>query len=383
MNASPRCSERLRRLGRGLLLAALSALLPLAAEAHKASDSYLTLGRETGGTAALRWDIALRDLELPLGLDADGDGLLRWGEVRRRLPEIEAHAVRHLQLNAGACRVELRSQGLEQRLDGNYLALAGHYRCPEGELHTIDYRLLGAIDPTHRGLLRWTPAAGAPVSLSLDPKGGPLRLVRSGTPAAQGFFRDGVRHILIGYDHLLFLLCLLLPAVMRRGPAGWQPVECLRTALWPVLKTVSLFTVAHSITLALATLGVVRLPGAFVEAAIAASIVLVALHNLRPLWRGGEGWLAFGFGLVHGFGFAGVLAELELPSAGFALALLQFNLGVEAGQLAVVGAAGSLFYLLRRQRAPLARLMPAASLVAMAVAGTWFCERVFDLRLIS
>ena len=145
-----------------------------------------------------------------------------------------------------------------------------------------------------------------------------------------------MRHILSGYDHVLFLLCLLLPAVMRRTPAGWQPVERLAQAVWPVVGIVTAFTVAHSITLALAALKLVSLPSAFIEPAIAVTIVLAALDNVRPMFPVRRVVVTFFFGLIHGFGFAGVLAELDLPRADFAWALLQFNLGLEAGQLVIV-----------------------------------------------
>ena len=148
-----------------------------------------------------------------------------------------------------------------------------------------------------------------------------------------------------------------------------------------MLVTVSLFTLAHSITLALATLGLVRLPPAWVEAAIAASIVLAAGLALRGQGQRREAWLAFAFGLVHGFGFANVLVGLELPAGAFALALAGFNLGVEAGQLLVVGLALGVFFALpgRGRLAP--RLMPVGALAAMGLGGVWLVERLMAAGL--
>jgi hypothetical protein len=114
---------------------------------------------------------------------------------------------------------------------------------------------------------------------------------------------------------------------MRRVPPIWQPVERLGQAVWPVVGIVSAFTVAHSITLGLAALKLVSLTPAFIEPAIAATIVLAALDNLLPIFPVRRVVVTFFFGLIHGFGFAGVLAELNLPRADFAWALLQFNLG--------------------------------------------------------
>jgi hydrogenase/urease accessory protein HupE len=157
-------------------------------------------------------------------------------------------------------------------------------------------------------------------------------------PLASGYFRLGVEHILFGIDHLLFVLALVL---IVRGVGS-------------LLKTITAFTVAHSITLALATLGVVHVPSAPVEATIALSIVFVASEIVRS-WRGQGGltesapWLVAGtFGLLHGFGFAGALSQIGLPANDIPLALLFFNLGVEAGQLAFVTVVLGAIALVRR-----------------------------------
>ena len=382
MSALPPCSEpaRIARLC-WLLLFVLAASMPSPALAHKASDSYLFVETGDDGAGTLRWDIALRDLDQALGLDRHGDRLLRWGEVRERLPTIIDYASARLLLNGGACTYRLAPLGIETRIDGAYLALAAELAC-KGGLRAIDYRLLAELDPTHRGLLRLDAGSAAPLSRSLDPNAGRQVLQASGAPVG-GFFADGLHHILIGYDHMLFLLCLLLPAVLRRTPQGWTLVDARGRALWPLAKTITLFTIAHSLTLALATLDIVRLPPRLVETGIAASIVLVAVHNLRPLWRRGEAPLVFAFGLIHGMGFANVLAEMSLPPGELTLALLNFNLGVEAGQLLAVGTAAALIFALRARAGLVQRLMPACSMLAIAIGGLWLIERSFDLRLIS
>ena len=150
------------------------------------------------------------------------------------------------------------------------------------------------------------------------------------------YVREGVWHIWIGYDHILFLLSLLLPAVLVRRDNGWHAVRNFRPACNSVLKIVTVFTLAHSITLWLAVMGYVTLPSRLVEATIALSIVITALNNLYPVLPF-PGWaIAFVFGLVHGFGFANVLLDLGLSNATLAVALLGFNVGVELGQIAIV-----------------------------------------------
>ena len=147
-----------------------------------------------------------------------------------------------------------------------------------------------------------------------------------------------------------------------------------------MLRIVTAFTVAHSITLTLATLEVVSLPSRWVEATIAASVVLAALNNLRPVFRGRRWTMAFGFGLVHGFGFASVLADLGLPRDALALALVGFNLGVEAGQLAIVAAFLPLAFALRRSVFYRRVVLWGGSLAIAAIAAAWFVERAFDLE---
>jgi len=182
---------------------------------------------------------------------------------------------------------------------------------------------------------------------------------------------------------VLFLLCLLLPAVMRRQGGHWQPVGRLGQAIWPVAGIVTAFTVAHSITLALAAMKLVSLPSWFIEPAIAVTIVLAALDNVRPVFPVRRVVVAFCFGLIHGFGFASVLAELNLPTADFAWALLQFNLGLEVGQLMIVVVATAVLFVLRHWPRYRAVVIRGGSFAAMAIAAIWFVERVADLKLLA
>jgi hypothetical protein len=160
-------------------------------------------------------------------------------------------------------------------------------------------------------------------------------------------------------------------------------VQRLGQALLPIVGIVSGFTLAHSITLALAATGRVSLPSSFIEPAIAATIVVAAIDNLRPIFPGRRGVMTFCFGLVHGFGFAGALAELELPAGAFAWALLRFNLGIELGQLAIVLVATSLLYALRRREAYPRWAIGGGSIVAIALGAAWFVERTTGVVLLA
>jgi hypothetical protein len=281
-------------------------------------------------------------------------------------------------VQVAGCDFGTATPALARRVDGAYAALTLAGACRGAAAPAIRYTVLDDVDPTHRGIARVAVGDAAPLARVLDPTH-PQTL--GAAAAAASFFAEGVRHILTGYDHLLFLLCLLLPSVLRRTPAGWRPVEQLGEAVWPVLGIVTAFTLAHSITLALAALKLASLPPSFIEPAIAGTIVLAAFDNVRPIFRGPRALVTFAFGLIHGFGFAGVLAELDLPAARFAWALLQFNLGLESGQVAVVAAATGALFLLRERVRYAAWMLRGGSLVAMAIGLAWFIQRTTDLAL--
>ena len=358
--------------------------------AHKPSDSYLTIEVKAAAIDG-RWDIALRDLDFALQLDADGNGELTWGEVRARHADIAAYAAPRLRVTADEqpCTIEVGAQQIDEHTDGMYSVLPLALRCELASPArlTLEYTLFADLDPQHRGLLNLA-ARGAARSAVLGPHE-PRQTFELGQISRwrqfADYVREGVWHIWIGLDHILFLLSLLLPAVLtwQATQRSWQAVPRFREAFVDVLKVVTAFTLAHSITLSLAALGVIELPSRLVESVIAASIIVAALNNIRPfvirrLWL-----VAFGFGLVHGFGFASVLADLGLPRDALVLALVGFNVGVELGQLAIVVAFLPLAWALRRS--PLYRrgVMVGGSLLIAALAALWLVERAFGLQLLT
>jgi HupE / UreJ protein len=389
-NANPSNPARPRKLGFafGSPPAYLWLVLLLASScwAHKPSDSYLTLRGDADGVA-VRWDIALRDLDYVLQLDRDGNGELTWGEVRQRSADIGKLAQERLALSSQGNACPLQPTGplmLDRHSDGTYAVLSLHARCAQlaGSLE-VRYSLLFDVDPSHRGLVQWTPA-GASQSQALvfaaDSARQELELTApSAWETLRQYVVEGIWHIWIGFDHILFLLALLLPAVLVRSEGRWTPTSSLGRAGLEVLKVVTAFTLAHSITLSLAVLGLVSLPSRLVESVIAASVVLAALNNLRGTVDRRRWVMAFVFGLVHGFGFASVLADLGLPQGALALALVGFNVGVELGQLAIVAAFLPLAYALRSTGFYRVGVLRFGSLAVALLAGWWFVERALDL----
>ena len=382
----------------------MSAMLvhALPASAHKASDSFLAL-QTKGAKISGQWDIALRDLDLVLELDRDGDNVISWGEVRTRQADIDAYARAGLELKTeqSVCPWEVTDHLIDNHTDGAYVVLKLAAVCPSAVAAlTVNYKLLFEVDAQHRGLLKLEtlPAEGAAHTMSavfpVENATQTFNVSANGeTPilakAAQlgTYVADGIKHIAIGFDHILFLVALLLPAVLvrtkddRTGVTRWMPVADMHTAFITVLKIVTAFTIAHSTTLSLAALDVVRLPSRLVESLIAVSVLATALDNLWPFLPRKRWLVAFSFGLIHGFGFASVLADLNLPNSSLLLSLLGFNIGVEVGQLALVAILIPLAYFTRTTRAYPRVALQAGSVAIAAVSLGWLLERSLNLQL--
>lgn len=355
--------------------------------AHKPSDSYLSAAVH-GRSIDVQWDIALRDLDNAIGLDANGDGAITWGELKAKHQEISAYVLARLAVrgDGSVCPVQIRDQLVDDHTDGGYSVLRAIVTCPN-TIHRLgmEYRLFFDLDPQHRGLLRLDAGAAGTHTAIFSREAAvqefDLGVAASRWSALLDYVREGVWHIWLGYDHILFLLSLLLPAVLNRHAGHWQPVKTFNTAFVDTAKIVTAFTLAHSLTLSLAALGYIALPSRLVESAIAASVVLAALNNLQPLVHGKRWLVAFGFGLVHGLGFANVLADLGLPQGLLVVGLLGFNLGVEVGQLAIVAVVLPCAYYARRADAYRRVVLHAGSAAIAVIASVWLAERSLNLKL--
>ena len=375
----------------GALFASTNAL------AHKPSDSYLTMSVPTGGSdVAVRWDIALRDLDYVLQLDRDNDGALTWGEVRSRGDDITKYATANLVLSSKDKPCVLTTTApmqLDKHSDGTYVVLSLSAACGAAlsDALQVKYSLLFDVDPSHRGLVQWLPPGEKEaLSVILGTETATQNLPFQPPSQWQSFKQyvvEGVWHIWIGFDHILFLLSLLLPAVLifkkinekSNEIKQLQPADSFWSAFKEVLKVVTAFTLAHSITLTLAALGYVSLPSRLVESVIAASIIVAAISNIRGNLDTKRWVMAFGFGLIHGFGFASVLADLGLPQNALVTALIGFNVGVELGQLAIVAVFLPLTFWLRATKFYQVGIFKWGSVLIALLALYWFVQRAFDL----
>jgi hypothetical protein len=366
-----------RILARAALWAALA--WTSLAQAHVASNGFLTIklrGPDIAGTM----ELAVRDAELAVGVDANGDGRVTWAELRAAEPQLRRYLSDHITLSAQnkGCVVTFQGIQVNEHVDGVYAWLPFTSRCGSAVKDlNIRYTVMESLDPSHRGLL--TVSAGAVTQTGVLGGDTPQVTLAVFEPSLWRtfveYFRAGVWHILSGIDHLLFLLSLLLPAVLFRRNAQWEPVTQARPALISILKVVTAFTLAHSLTLTLAALNIVRLPSRLTESVIAASIIVAALNNIFPIVTKSRARIAFAFGLLHGFGFASVLADMGLPPGARLTSLLSFNLGIEAGQLAVVLTVMPVIYGLRTGVFYRRAVMPWGSAAIAAVALVWLVQR--------
>ena len=363
-----------------LLLPCLLSGAP-AARAHSLSTSYLTVVT-SGSELQVQWEIALRDLDYAIGLDQSGR--ITWGDLKAHAGAIDAFALPRLALSSDgvACPPGPVTLLADERGGNGYAVLAFTARC-RARVHRvgIGYALMFDLDPQHRALVDVISGGSFHVAV-LSPARPHIVVDAQGRlfQTFADFFGVGVDHILSGPDHLLFIALLLFPAMFRRGPRGaWLPVERFRPAFLQTTKILSAFTVAHAITVTAATLGWVTIPSRIIEGAIALTIVATALDNIVPVLPERRWVLAFGFGLIHGMGFATALGPLSLPAWPLAVALFSFNLGVEAAQLLAAAVVLPVGFALRHVRLYPARILPSISGLAGLIALAWFARRTFQL----
>ena len=344
----------------GLLLASL---LPTAAVAHPLSVSYSRFELKNQALiATIR--LPTDDADLLLQLDEDLDGRVSEKEITAASPRIAGYVLRNLMATQSARATSFTLKGAgswkdEQGQSYVEVTLRGEGVSPDRALD-LKVTVLTDLYSSHRNLAEAVTPAGRQTMVFQEGNAWRLEPKRtSGWNTGMAFLKLGVEHIGTGYDHLAFLLGLLLAAPTLAALVG----------------IVTCFTVAHSLTLALATLGVINPPAQAVEVVIALSVAWVGIENVLTQKVRFRWLLAFAFGLIHGFGFAGILREMDLGRSGIALSLFSFNLGVEAGQVVVICLLWPLTRaLLRGPYGPQATRYASISIAACGL--YWFVDRL-------
>lgn len=369
------------------LLVLFLALFPRPSTAHTPSETYLSV-QVDGTNLTARWDVALGDLHQSMGLDATKVPANRSEELQAREEALALDVAAGLEIRANSNLVGLTVTDYTTLPlnDVEYARLIFTGSAVNGRIESVEINAgsVFRVDTNMHGLLRVENAGRVDaVAFNQDAPSHAFQLASNEGRLGRWmtFIWEGVWHIWIGFDHILFLLALLLPAVLQREQREWRGVDSLRPAFMNVLKIVTAFTVAHSVTLTLAAFDLINLPMRLVESVIAASVAVAAANNLWPMTRGKSWMMAGGFGLIHGFGFASVLGDLGLERANLAAALVGFNLGVEFGQLVIVALFLPVAFALRGTAIYRAGVFKIGSVLIVLIALLWMAERMFGVRM--
>ena len=346
---------------------------------HAASTSFLILELPKSGPVPVRWDLSLHDIVWVVFIDADYDGNVTWQEIQDAKPALTSALLAQLSVQRGGAPCELHVQdfALATRSEQNFLSVAMQAECREPGLVSIGGSLFMSGDASQRVLL--SAVRGQVQLTGVLSAAEPLWIEPAQPSAWTSFVRfssEGIWHVLFGYDHIAFVLLLLLPSVVRPVDGKWRGATGFGQVTRDVVTIITAFTIAHSITLALAVTGAVKLPIRPIEVAIAASIAVAGAVNLVPRLSKLRLPLAFGFGFVHGFGFANALSEIDSGGSLLLPLLGGFNIGVELAQLGIVAVVLPLIYSMRATRWYAGAVLPLGS-CALGMAGVvWFIQRI-------
>ncbi len=377
--------------------------------AHQPDQSYLYFKiyqDKIGGTV----EMTTKDINEALGTTIDPSPYFKLQdeeiikenlpqEWQQYAPQLKEYLLSRIQIKNGNQALQMQFTDLEILRLTKSVYIMYHFKLnPITEVPdnlSIDYNVLFDKNDIHRGLTiiahNWKAGIinnESMSSLIFSPNNTSQVLSLTDSSMWQGFValvKLGMWHIYIGIDHIFFLLALILPAVIlkrnRADRLDIKPVETFSSALWYILKIVTLFTIAHSITLSLAALGYIQLESRIVESIIALSIGLAAFHNIYPLFSKSEGIITFLFGLFHGMGFASVLGEKGIEGEYLAISLFGFNIGVEIGQVLIVCAIFPILFFLRKK--PIYKPILIYGSIFLIVASLyWFVERFFDVNFL-
>lgn len=376
-----------------LLLALL--LAPASFAAHAFNQSYIYL-RVYDTKVEGRVEINLSDLNRAIGTKFRTDLTATPEDVTAEIDKIKAYLFGRVAFSVGGKTIELEhtGHGMYESAGSQYVSCRFDLQGVDNTPDSIDitHKLMFDIDPEHRGFVviehffrKGVLMNEGVVSLTYSPNNTTQTLDLTDASVWQGFLsltKLGVHHILIGIDHVLFLLVLLLPSVLRRRERHWEPRVSFKSSLWDVVKIVTVFTIAHSVTLSLAALDIMTLPSRLVESIIALSIAIAALDVFFPVLRKRVLLIVLGFGLFHGFGFASVLGEMGVAGTNMAWSLFGFNVGVELGQIAIVCGIFPLLFMMRLSKLYTRFFVYVGALICIFISIYWFIERAFETDLL-
>ena len=324
-------------------------------------------------------ELTVADLEYKLGLDKNFNGKITWGELSENSDRLFKY-VRdglNIQNNNKNCKVSYQGLKVNKRIQKNYALLEVSVQCPDKiQTLTVNYQLMFDVDTKHKLILSINDADKSVTRILTANRPAIDYSAESTSWGNLDFILSGIEHIWIGYDHILFLLCLLLAAIKAQTSGGKENKNSVSKIMVEVIKLVTAFTIAHSITFLLANFGIVTISPVFTEAVIALTVVMVALNNIFNIFDSGLWKVVFALGLVHGLGFANVMSALEISSAQSAISILMFNAGVEIGQLLLILIFVPVLVFLSNYKLYFNYLRPGMSWFISVIGVMWFIERI-------
>ncbi|MDY6976007.1 MAG: HupE/UreJ family protein [Pseudomonadota bacterium] len=354
------------------------ASLSFPALSHELSNGYLTLKNDSGETLSGELLLKPKEIGQAAGLDINNDGNLTWGEVIRNHNLVNGYIQNHLIIRGSEtrCTVSLASPSIRDISAESLLVYPLSVNC--AFLNEVSVRYTGLVSdfPTHKLLTSITLNEQTSVHV-LDSEQTFVSVSPKNSHWISQFSEmvyQGIWHIFIGLDHILFLVATLLTVNLLRKSKRWVKEKSIKRIVKSTVILVSTFTLAHSITLTLTALDFITLNSRIVELGIAISVAITALNNVYPVIMR-LGFVTFGFGLLHGMGFASVFGDLNAQSGSLVMNVLAFNLGVEIGQLAIVALLLPILILLRNVRLYSKAIMPIASSIIAVIALNWTLQR--------
>ena len=382
-------------------------MVPKLANAHEANHTYVFLRVYENGVNG-RLEISAKDINKELGIDLNEE--IQEAELTPYIPQIKKYRESNFSLTSNGLLFPIdfgETKILALDDEDDYIEF--HFDVKKTDImpdyFDITYSPFFKSNSNHKGVLiieyNWKAGIVDNHTLIAEifTKGDETKqLSLSDVSLWKGFvamIKLGIWHIWIGLDHIFFLLALVLPSVVKRNnfqgevavldydsseKSQWKPVAKFKPAFLYILKIVTFFTIAHSITLALASMNLFTLPSRYVESIIAFSIAIAALHNIIPIFKSEEWVIAFVFGLFHGFGFAGVLGEKGLGGDYMILSLLGFNGGVEIGQLCILAVIFPILYFMRVYKF-YPKVLHYGSGFLILISLHWTIERLFEVNI--
>ena len=332
-------------------------------------------------------DVEADNLDKIFDLDKNHNSIISWKELRSKKEKISTYILDHIAISFDdkECKITATDFILHRKIHQSYIKLPLSLECAKAKTDiSLKYDLFFDLDKDQKLFVKLDNNQSRPSII--DPLHKELEVKLKNDSLYDTFIeyiKTGIWHIWMGYDHILFLLMLLLPSVYTKNRSSYRAKKSFKELLIDVVKIATAFSIAHSFTLALSAFGIINPPANLIEVLIAITIIITAINNIFNLFSVKIWKLAFGFGLIHGFGFANVLRELVNNKTDFISLLVGFNIGVEIGQLAIIAVILPILYLFRKSKYYRFFILKLFSFFVLVIATIWAIERSFGIEILT